>query len=73
VTSTLDSDSTDTAKRVETLEREVRRYRISRDAWTFTIFGIAIVAAIASIVGVGIALRDDGDGESGATIQAELT
>jgi FtsP/CotA-like multicopper oxidase with cupredoxin domain len=81
VTSTLDEPGTtgpDTDERLDTLEREVRGYRISRDAWTFVIFGIAILTAVASVFAVGLALRDDDEdgGESAAaaaSIDAELS
>ncbi len=43
----------------------MRGYRVSRDAWTFVIFGIAILTAIASVVAIGLALRDDDDGGDG--------
>ncbi len=43
--------------RLDELERDVRRYRLSRDAWTLVVFGVAIVLAVAAVL---IALRDDG-------------
>ena len=53
-------------------------YRVSRDAWTFVIFGIAILTAIASIVAIGLALRDDDDDDgrgsgAAAPIEASLS
>ena len=67
-----------TAERLDALERDLQGYRVSRDAWTFVIFGIALLTAIASIVGIGLALRDDDDGGSeagpaAAPIQADLS
>ncbi len=67
-----------TAERLDALERDLQGYRVSRDAWTFVIFGIALLTAIASIVGIGLALRDDDDdgaeaGPAAAPIQAELS
>jgi FtsP/CotA-like multicopper oxidase with cupredoxin domain len=67
-----------TAERLDALERDLQGYRVSRDAWTFVIFGIALLTAIASIVGIGLALSDDDDdgseaGPTGAPIQAELS
>jgi manganese oxidase len=69
----------DTAERLDALEHDLRGYRVSRDAWTFVIFGIAILTAIASIVGIGLALRD-GDDDAGdaapataAPIEADLS
>ena len=83
MTSTLDEPEAEpgdaTAERLDALEQDLQGYRVSRDAWTFVIFGIAVLTAIASIVGIGLALRDDdgddGGGEAGAasTIQADLT
>jgi FtsP/CotA-like multicopper oxidase with cupredoxin domain len=80
VTSTLEEPGTtgpDTDERLDTLEREVRGYRISRDTWTFVIFGIAILTAIASVFAVGLALRDDdedgGESAAAASIDAELS
>ena len=53
-----DADAGDaTAERLEALEQDLQRYRVSRDAWTFAIFGIAILTAIASIVGIGLGGR----------------
>jgi FtsP/CotA-like multicopper oxidase with cupredoxin domain len=81
VTSTLEGPSAgdpDTDERIDTLEREVRGYRVSRDAWTFVIFGIAILAILVSVFAIGLALRDDdeGGGESAAaaaSINADLS
>jgi FtsP/CotA-like multicopper oxidase with cupredoxin domain len=81
VTSTIDEPTTsspNTDERLDALEHEVRGYRVSRDAWTFVIFGIAILTAIASVIAIGLALGDDDDGEGGgasetASIEAELS
>ncbi len=63
------------AKRLDQLERDVRAYRISRDGWTLLVLGLAIAVLFASIVGIGLAMRDDGGGAatSGQTISADLT
>jgi hypothetical protein len=65
--------------RLDELERDVRRYRLSRDAWTLVVFGLAIVLAVGAVL---IALRDDGGGRgdggaepaaaAGEAITAEL-
>ena len=47
-----------------------RGYRVSRDTWTFTIFGIAVITAIASVVGIGLALADDDDDGDGGPVAA---
>jgi FtsP/CotA-like multicopper oxidase with cupredoxin domain len=81
VTSTLEGPGTggpDTDERIDALEREVRGYRVSRDAWTFVIFGIAMLTAIASVVAIGLAMRDDDGGDGGgaaaaASINADLS
>jgi FtsP/CotA-like multicopper oxidase with cupredoxin domain len=67
MTSTLNEQDAphgdDGAARLAALEEQLNGYRVSRDGWTFAIFGIAILTAIASIVAIGLALRDD-DGET---------
>ena len=35
---------------------------MSRDGWTFVIFGIAILAILVSVFAIGLALRDDDEG-----------
>jgi hypothetical protein len=60
--------------RVEALGRDLDRYRLSRDTWTIIIFALAGLAAVASVVGISLALGDGGGGvPSVAPIQAELT
>jgi plastocyanin len=68
------SADTTTAERIDALEREVRGYRVSRDGWTFAIFGIAIVTAVITIVGVGLAMRDgdETDAEAAAVSPASI-
>ncbi|MDF2732035.1 MAG: putative multicopper oxidase, partial [Desertimonas sp.] len=82
MTNTLEEQASDTGEstteRIDALEQNLRGYRVSRDAWTFAIFGIAILTAIASIVGIGLALRDDDVDNGGAVaavapVQADLS
>ena len=56
----------DPTERLEALEEQLQDYRVSRDAWTFVIFGIAILTAIASVVAIGLALRGDDDDDAAA-------
>jgi manganese oxidase len=74
MTSTLngqDSGTSDiTAERLDALEQDLRGYRVSRDTWTFIIFGIAVITAIASVVGIGLALRDGDNGDGGSVAAA---
>jgi len=70
----------DERTRLEELEREVERGRLSRDAWTIGIFGVSGLALLASAIGVGFAWRaiDESKvtapgGGGGETIDASLT
>jgi uncharacterized cupredoxin-like copper-binding protein len=66
----------DLDERVAALDRDLKRFRLSRDAWTLIIFAIAGIAAVASVVAIAFALSDDGGGGEGAAvapIQAELS
>ena len=66
----------DDHRRLDDLEKEVRRYRISRDSWTFLIFGVAIVLGLAAlVVGLWAAGRDSGTAAApaGQTISASLS
>lgn len=65
-------------ERLAAIERENERYRVSRDSWTFVLFGIVAVVALLSVVVLVIALDNDGDGGDGSgvaapPIQAELS
>jgi FtsP/CotA-like multicopper oxidase with cupredoxin domain len=63
-------------ERLSKLERDLDRYRISRDGWTLGVLALAIVVLFASVIGIGLALRnDDADGSAGAseTISASLS
>ncbi|MBA3288094.1 MAG: hypothetical protein H0U21_08750 [Acidimicrobiia bacterium] len=59
----LDPELEDPA-RLDALERDLERFRISRDGWTLGVLGVAILAVFASMLGIGLALRaaDDGGG-----------
>ena len=56
-----------TEARLDELERDVRRYRVSRDAWTLVVFGVAIVLAVGAVL---LALRDDGGSGGGGEAAA---
>ena len=58
-------DVIDDSARLDELEREVQRYRISRDTWTMVVLALGVLTAIASIIAVGLAMRDDDDGGGG--------
>ena len=82
MTNTLDDQVADpgdaTAERLEALEQDLQKYRVSRDSWTFAIFGIAVLTAIASIIGIVLVVGDDDEGGSGAAaaaapLQADLS
>jgi len=62
-------------ERLDALERDLHRFRMSRDGWTITIFGIAVLTVFASIIGIGLALRADGDDAvaGGETVEADMT
>jgi nitrite reductase (NO-forming) len=49
-------------ERLEQLERRLEASRVSRDGWTFTIFAIAALAVIASVIGLALAWGDDDGG-----------
>ncbi len=56
------------------LSADLSRYRLSRDTWTLIVFGIAALAALLSVVGMGIALNAGGDkAAAGQSITAELS
>jgi uncharacterized cupredoxin-like copper-binding protein len=59
-------------ERIDTLQRESDR----RDTWTLLALGFAFITAVAGILAVGFAMRDDGGSSTGAAgepIQAELS
>ena len=64
------------ARRLEELADAVDGYRLSRDSWTLLALGFAFLTAIAAIIAVGLAMRDDEGGSgavSGQSINAELS
>ncbi len=73
------SDAIDDNTRLDELEREVERARVSRDSWTLIIGAFAAVALLASIVGVGFAMRaiDESKNnlgtEGAGTVEADLS
>ena len=77
--STLDHPiDTNTDDRLDALERELETAKISRDTWTMAVLGLSIAIALASVVGIGWALRaahDDNGAAAvdGGTITAALT
>jgi hypothetical protein len=50
-----------TEERLDELERDVKNYRLSRDMWTFIIFGLAAVAILAAVVAIVVAVSDDNE------------
>jgi plastocyanin len=72
-----DLPNSDVDERFEAISRDLSSYRVSRDGWTILVFALAAAAAIFSIVGMGLALRNDGGGGGGAsaapTVDAHLT
>jgi nitrite reductase (NO-forming) len=59
--------------RLAELERKLESNRLTRDTWTIIVFGIAAIALVASVVGVGVAYRAIGDDDelaaAGAPVQ----
>lgn len=53
-------------ERLDRLEQDVERYRISRDGWTLAVLAIAVLVLFASIIGIGLALRKSGGGGAAA-------
>ena len=46
-----------TDARLDELERDVQRYRLSRDTWTMVVLPLAVLTAFASIIAIGLAMR----------------
>ena len=68
------TETIDDPSRLDDLEREFQRYRLSRDGWTLFVLGFAMLAVIAAIVGIGFALRAaDDDGPAGEPVEADLS
>ena len=71
-----DLPNSDVDERFEAISRDLSSYRMSRDGWTILVFALAAAAAIFSIVGMGLALRNDGGGggaSTAPTVDAHLT
>ena len=61
-----------TEARLEELERDVERYRVSRDSWTWLIFGLAGLAILAAVFAIVVALTRDSD-EGGAAASGDAS
>ena len=62
--------------RLDALEEDLNRYRVSRDGWTVLVLAFAVFAALVSIVGIGLALRaadDEGGAAAGEAVEADLS
>ena len=72
----MSSPVTDDDARLDALEHDLESFRVSRDTWTVLVLAFAVFAALASIVGIGLALRaahdDDGAG-AGEPVEADLS
>jgi manganese oxidase len=67
---------TDDDARLDALEQDFESFRISRDTWTVLVLAFAVFAALASIVGIGLALRaanDDEGAVAGEPVEADLS
>jgi FtsP/CotA-like multicopper oxidase with cupredoxin domain len=62
--------------RLDALEQDLESFRISRDTWTVLVLAFAVFAALASIIGIGLALRaanDDSGAVAGEPVEADLS
>src|SRR5690606_12706804 len=59
--------------RLENLERDVARYRVSRDSWTLLIFGLAALAILAAVFATGVAVCRDRDEDGAAAHDGAAT
>ena len=67
---------TDDDARLDALEQDLQSYRVSRDTWTLLVLAFGVFAALASIVGIGLALRaanDDDGAAAGEPVEADLS
>ena len=70
----MPDDLIDDHPRLDVLERSVHNYRISRDGWTLVVLAFGALAALAGIMAVGFAMRDDGDTvAAGESLEADLS
>jgi manganese oxidase len=71
----MSDTSIDDQARLDALERDLQSYRLSRDGWTLFVLGFGVLAALASIIAIGFAMRNDGDGDDGGgeAVEADLS
>ena len=70
----MPDDLIDDHARLDVLERSVQNYRISRDGWTLLVLAFGALAALAGIMAVGFAMRDDGEtAVAGESLEADLS
>jgi FtsP/CotA-like multicopper oxidase with cupredoxin domain len=71
----MSDTSTDDPARLDALERDFERYRLSRDGWTLFVLALAALAAVAAVVAVGLSLRDDDESVAagGESLEADLS
>ncbi len=72
------SDTTiDEEARLDALERDLQRYRVSRDSWTILVLAVGFLAALGSFIAIGFAVRDNDGGGAGAVsaepVEADLS
>ena len=67
----------DEEARLDALERDLQRYRVSRDSWTILVLAVGFLAALGSFIAIGFAVRDnDGGGTSAVSaepVEADLS
>ena len=63
--------------RLDALEHEIERYKISRDGWTLVVLALGGLAALAGFIGAAVALSDDDGGggtvAAGEAVSADLS
>ena len=65
------SDSTvNEEARLDALEQDLQRYRVSRDSWTILVLAVGFLAALGSFIAIGFAVRDN-DGGGASAVSAE--
>jgi uncharacterized cupredoxin-like copper-binding protein len=72
----MSNTAIDDEARLDALEQDLNRYRVSRDGWTVLVLAFAVFAALVSVVGIGLALRaadDDGGAAAGEAVEADLS
>jgi manganese oxidase len=67
----------DEEARLDALERDLQRYRVSRDGWTILVLAVGFLAALGSFIAIGFAMRGDDDGGASAVsaepVEADLS